>query len=420
MYKAFLLIVCLMVCTEVGIAQGPDTRHPAPSPARPEIRSITKEQLERVRDIARGTAGVSPTPTQAPSPAGREIRITKEQLDWVRDIARGMQSASAQPSPGISDLPEGFTHPLDGFSLDLNLEGFKERIDAATDGAIGALKQMAASNQPPVPSPALGSAVMTRNTEGLKALAASSSSKLPPECKRPQTPAPDVRCVIDPHGLYVRSDPGSFFVNTLKLGDHFRVKARRDILKVDPKTGEKHNVCYFYGDALGGLDLHNVWVNCDGLEKQGDTHPTPRPAVQPEFHKAGVFNPSDKIVTTRDHLYDRFAAPPIFPETPKGNDGTGIAEVKPEVGSTQVFRKYDARKRNDPITHGFSDFITTVYADPKIRPDVTLKVRYLAEGSQAAVVDYVVTNPDGTKSKKWGFVRYGDVNIILPPGPGSP
>jgi hypothetical protein len=316
------------------------------------------------------------------------------------------QGANVQlNSNGAWGLKEG-DHPLNGVTPNLgwNQDEFKQRIETATNGIIGAFNQIrqtvAASNQLPVTRPANSSSDLTA-----RATAHPEPSSDP--CEDSRTTSPSVRCVDTMAGrLFVRSDPKGFFVGSLYPGEHFRVKAVRYI----PEDRNGKLVCYFYGDAFGNVQEKDVWVNCEGLEPRAETAPKPPHAeVNTQYHIPGPLDPNDGIYSTRDYLVDRFASELLLPETSNGGNSKVYAVVKPEIGSTQLYGNYDPRKQNpfvDPLN------ITISATDP---PD-KLKVRYVSKDGNYAVVNYDIgTDPKtGKERRRWGVVSTQAIDILRP------
>jgi hypothetical protein len=194
MYKAFLLILCLLACTTIVVAQGPDTRRPAPRPTGQQVSPATpilsKEQFERLRTILQpfyekqgGSApGTVPMPNQRPltlspaiggplggfpdftpdpnllkhGPFGPNVKYGP--LGPIGEGQGAQQSANAQLNLGVGLNLEGFKqHPLDKAinqsigAIDGLIEVFNNRLPRLVDQY---QQQVAASNQPPVPRPA--------------------------------------------------------------------------------------------------------------------------------------------------------------------------------------------------------------------------------------------------------------------------
>jgi hypothetical protein len=225
-------------------------------------------------------------------------------------------------------------------------------------------------------------------------------------CEKNPSPDPTVRCVDARAGyVYVRIDPKSFYIGTLYAGEHFRVKAKRQVTRVND-DGTVSHPCFFFGDAMGHVDQKNVWVNCEGLEERRIGSPQPRPAqIGVDFHPPGALNPNDKIVTTRDYLWERFGAQ-IMPDSPSGGNSTVQAVVKPEIGLAELFANIN---KNGTLIDSLHKPVLA--SDPPI----TLRVRYLREGGAVAVVNYLDPR---TGEKRWALIDGGKINIIRPPGSG--
>jgi hypothetical protein len=423
MYKAFLLILCLLVNTTMVVAQRPDTRRPAPSPVRqqgsPPTPIVTKEQLERLRLILQpflekeyGSAhGAVTLPNQNPltpfarmSPLGGLLEVTEDpNLRKYGPLGpnvnygpmgplgegQGVQSLNAQSNPGVvwkspSDftLDKVFSQMLDGINQAQN--GINQSLDGV-NGALGALnqvqQQIAAFNVLTMPSSK--SVVQTLMPP---------FDRVSRSCLEQIKKDPTIRCVTDDYA-YLRSDPKSFFVNTLQYGDYFRVLARHYVK-------EK---CWYYGDAFGSVNQHHIWIECDHLDGL-DIHPDPIAAKEPQYHEPGP--DKGRSVSTREYLETRYGT--LLFETPQCNNGFWL--VQPRLLDGSASNRIDIYSTRDPETGKLSkirktvDFTTT---------DATIRARYITSDGSAAVVN--VRLPGQTFGEGlWGFAEIGRIRFVEP------
>ena len=442
MYKAFLLILCLLVSPMMVLAQ---QRAPQAPPFNPNVQRIldninamSPEQRARLRESTlawleerhASEQRTIPLQNQNPltsfagmSPLGGLLYITQDPnlrkygplgpsvkyglLGPLGDDEGVQQSANSQSNLGnLFNLPKGFT-PLDGVSQSLDWD-FKEldlslqRIDASTNAAIDALKllqqQIAASNETSVlrptgrvlQPPPSASAASVRKQSGLETL-------MPPfdrvsrSCLEQIKKDPTIRCVTDDYA-YLRSDPKSFFVNTLQYGDYFRVLARHYVK-------EK---CWYYGDAFGSVNQHHVWIECDHLDGL-DIHPDPKEATERQFHRSGPDIPGS--VSTREYLETRYGT--LLFETPQCNNGFWLAQPRLPDGSAA--NRIDIYGTRDPETGKLSNIRTTVELTTKD----TIRVRYITPDGSAAAVN--VEAPGQTIGEGvWGFAEIGRIRFVEP------
>jgi hypothetical protein len=191
MFKAFLLFLCVLAFTPMVAAQERTHRSPTPSPAGRQVNPATpvfsKERLDRLRPIAQAILESQRASAQGTAPDQHLLTAPPAMsvLGGFTDLTQGpalrkygpfgpnvkyglmgplaeeqsaRQSANAQLNPGVVvNLPEGFTHPLDGVSRNLNgvkfsLEGLDLNLEKVK--SIGALNQLLpqieAFNQPPM------------------------------------------------------------------------------------------------------------------------------------------------------------------------------------------------------------------------------------------------------------------------------
>lgn len=201
--------------------------------------------------------------------------------------------------------------------------------------------------------------------------------------------------------LYVRTDPNSFFVDTLKKDDLFRVRAVR----------RKNGKCDYFGDAIGSLNLKKVWVGCRGLDTKG--LPEPRAALPGEFHKSGK-KASPSVTTTREYLRDRFGAK-LLPETKAGSNGR--LRVMPELldhfDPDPSLNKIQVFPRRNPSTGELYGPVRTV--DFSSKTGETIHARYIVKGGNILAVN--VRKP-GQKNGEgtWGFTNLDNRVRLVKPG----
>lgn len=429
MYKAFLLILCLLVCTMMVVGQ---ERAPQSAPFSPSVQRIldrinamTPEQRARLRESTlawlderhASEQSTIPMPSQNPltpfaamSPLGTLLDVTQDPnlrkygplgpnvkyglLGPLGEEQGAGQSANGGPNQGVVlNLPEGFTHPLDGFSL----PGFKESIEVSANAAVDALNQLprlvAASNQPPVPRSA---PPRSRNTGGASAQAAAhpnaSDIRMLDRARLPQSGR-----------LIVRSNPKGYYVGSLDInqGDQFQVKAKH--ISEDGK-----NICWALGDTLGTVKLNDVWVNCNGLkgafENVRETTETPNPGYQ-----------------SRRHLEDRFASL-VAPVTHA--DEKGPKDAKDYVVVTQdtiVYGNYPLSQPanpdgSKPLPGTFSDELGEVLA----APCHAFKVRFFSNDGNAVVGRSVLIDPKTHEAvegvSRWGILPTANISLPLREG----
>lgn len=326
-------------------------------------------------------------------PAGAQ-RKSRSQVDREFPQARKHDRSVSQRRPKpLPTLAGGTLAPPEPRHRDLPTPA--TTIDTPAAAARPRGIRARAPVRPPFPTPG--------TTADLPARVSARPGRLPDARNSRRSSTPGVRRVLATD-LSVRSDPDSFYVGSLTRGQHFRVKAIREIRRVR-RDGTVFYPCSFYGDAFGSVDMKNVWVNCAGLEPRGKRHPRPRRAVKPEFHKPGRDAPN--TVTTREHLRRRFASR-ILPETRRGGDGRpGSIAVREGLDTMDLYRTFD------PRTGRARDLLGTF---PARGPNITLKGRYVTRNGEAVVLRYIRVDPTtGERSRLWAVVRRGQVNIISPP-----
>jgi hypothetical protein len=333
MYKAFLLILCLLACTTIVVAQGSDTRRPAPRPTgqqvNPDISALTKEllQSDRLRAFARETIirkhfeqqrararGAVPPPNQHPL----TLRPVTGVLGGFPDYTPDPNLLKHGPfGPDVKyDLSgpigegwdfEGFKrHPLENVSNQIQ-EGFKQATGGinqsieAADRLIEIFnqlpqqvdqyqRQIAASNQPPVHRTA-------DNRLGPQPLASAAS----------HVPKTRLR-VVKRERVLVRSNRNGFPIGTLFKGDDFIAKDR-----------DRKNL-YVVGYAEGNVQKPG-WTRFDSKLKG---------------HLPAHSNPRVPILTgddARRHLLDNYAS-----EINKLDSQPSPATI---VAPTPAYRNYD-------------------------------------------------------------------------------
>jgi hypothetical protein len=423
MYKAVSLILCLLAVLRTVAGQQPTPHRPAPSPAGQQTLSLTKEQLDWVLKIARervperGTVSVPSqnplTPFATMSPLGSLLDVTEDVRKYgplgpngkygigAVGEERGMlQSANGPTSPStVWNLPNGFNHPLDkAFSQALG--GINQSIEAINQiqhqfyqfqQQVDQLQRLiAASNQPPVPSPAVGSILMPRNTVGVTALAATHAS---PDMRRLD------RAGLPKSGrLIVRSNPKGYYVGALDVNqnDQFQVKAVKN-----DKEG-----CWALGDTLGTVKLHDVWVNCNGLKGEfGNV----RPATDSEIPNPGY--------QSARHLEDTFASliAPVTNADKKGRP-KDAKEFAVLTRDATLYGNYPlSQSPNLPVGQFSDDLGVVVHAR---RCNDFFKVRYFSNDGRAAVGKYVhINSQTGERIEIWGILDMANISLPLSLGP---
>ena len=226
-----------------------------------------------------------------------------------------------------------------------------------------------------------------------------------------------IRCVTEPFA-YLRSDPNSFFVNTVHHYDPFRVLAVRH--QPTKKGGDS---CYYYGDSIGRVQLKHVWIDCRSLDDM-PYHPDPPAAAKPEYHQAGTKNIPKSVVTTRDYLDTRFSDH-LFKENRNGDNGAKIALPRKPKNKTndewardkrkdqiEIFANFDPKKANDPKTHGLYDSLGFIDVTD---PHVKFNGRYIANGGNVVVLDYRHPGKNGKEVGRWVFADRNKVHFVKPP-----